>query len=40
MTKKTYVFSSHFIYECLLTVDFQKIGCGEIDMFGRQENKK
>lgn len=40
MTKKTYVFFSHFIYKGLLTVGFQKIECGEIDIFGRQKNKK
>lgn len=39
MTKKTYVFFSHFIYEGLLTSGFQKITCERIDVFGRQENK-
>ena len=28
------------IYERLLTVDFRKIACKRLDIFGRQENKK
>ena len=40
MTKKTYVFFSHFISEILLMADYQRVSDLSIDTSDWQENKK
>ena len=40
MTKKTYVFFSHLIYEILLMADYQGVSGLFLDVFDWQENKK